>query len=262
MVGEVGLEMKKLSNQEDIRPGQHFFGGGHGFYYMIRLIDEKVEREQIIANYATANWGYDSNLYEFVPTFPYYHPYDDDYDDLLTEWGRSPPAPDGHDGITTSILYSWEEHKTFLMYIDGDMTNNRIDNLIQVDLATALSHVGEDGWTVNWASNLDDDEEEFVLEHLEYFIDVAKVLFRPPASCASCGWLPTRSPMVTTLLADTTTDNGNNNKTKKKKKALKFCSRCKYVQYCCVSCQKKDWKLHKGTCEAYNVMMTVHPSQF
>ena len=47
MVGEVGLEMKKLSNQEDIRPGQHFFGGGHGFYYMIRLIDEKVEREQI-----------------------------------------------------------------------------------------------------------------------------------------------------------------------------------------------------------------------
>ena len=33
-----------------------------------------------------------------------------------------------------------------------------------------------------------------------------------------------------------------------KKEALKVCSRCKAVFYCCVEHQKDDWKQHKPNC--------------
>ncbi len=30
---------------------------------------------------------------------------------------------------------------------------------------------------------------------------------------------------------------------------FKVCSRCKTVNYCCVECQKNDWKVHKKSCK-------------
>ena len=34
----------------------------------------------------------------------------------------------------------------------------------------------------------------------------------------------------------------------KKENAEYFCSKCKLVKYCCLECQKSDWKTHKDTC--------------
>ena len=36
--------------------------------------------------------------------------------------------------------------------------------------------------------------------------------------------------------------------------SLKDCSKCKFAKYCCVKCQKKDWKDHKMHCETLSEM--------
>jgi len=38
---------------------------------------------------------------------------------------------------------------------------------------------------------------------------------------------------------------------RKKYKKVYVCSACKYVTYCSIKCQKKDWKKHKETCNKF-----------
>ena len=35
--------------------------------------------------------------------------------------------------------------------------------------------------------------------------------------------------------------------------ATQRCSRCKLTYYCCVECQKEDWKSHSKTCKKYGL---------
>lgn len=35
----------------------------------------------------------------------------------------------------------------------------------------------------------------------------------------------------------------------------KVCSACRMVHYCCVSCQKADWKEHKAGCKMFQAVM-------
>ena len=41
--------------------------------------------------------------------------------------------------------------------------------------------------------------------------------------------------------------------------SLKKCSACKYVSYCSVECQRKDWKKHKSVCKAKKALLAVPP---
>ena len=64
--------------------------------------------------------------------------------------------------LTKSILKKWQKQRTFIRFLNGDITDCRVSNLQYVSLADAMDHIHD--WVVDWDMELTDRERQLVLD--------------------------------------------------------------------------------------------------
>ena len=183
-------------------------------------------KRELFQTHLRANERSDERLYELVPRFDFWKT-----QDRPAEWGRKPAAPEGKHDLVEEIIGAWRpmvESYGYCRHLDRNPGNNSIMNLKRVHLHEALLHIED--WTVDWFSDLNAEQVEYVRSHSAYFAEITKVVLRPLEFCCYCRLMEDQ------LEAD---------------KKLKKCGGCRALYYCSVSCQRADWREHKKRCAMF-----------